>query len=68
MYEPDHVVTDKAVEDRLDSEEDMGEERWRRGEVERERENAETFHFRLQLGLFIFIIVIIRVVNIHSAY
>ncbi|XP_058264451.1 cyclic AMP-dependent transcription factor ATF-6 beta isoform X2 [Hemibagrus wyckioides] len=50
VYEPDHVVTDKAAEDRLDSEEDIGEDRWRRGEVE--RENAETFHFRNVSSVF----------------
>lgn len=44
MYEPGRVVTDRAAEDRLDSEEDTGEDGWRRGEVE--RENSDTFHFR----------------------
>lgn len=33
-----------VVEDRLEGEEDTGEDRWRRGDVE--RENADAFHFR----------------------
>ncbi|MCI4381432.1 hypothetical protein PGIGA_G00251410 [Pangasianodon gigas] len=44
------VVNDRAAEDRLDSEEDTGEDRWRRGEVE--RDNADAFHFRNVSSVF----------------
>lgn len=43
--EPGRVVSDRPAEDRLDSEEDTGEDRWRRGAVE--RDNADSFYFRL---------------------
>ncbi|XP_047015978.1 cyclic AMP-dependent transcription factor ATF-6 beta isoform X3 [Ictalurus punctatus] len=42
--EPGRVVSDRPAEDRLDSEEDTGEDRWRRGAVE--RDNADSFYFR----------------------
>ncbi|XP_053093141.1 cyclic AMP-dependent transcription factor ATF-6 beta isoform X3 [Pangasianodon hypophthalmus] len=48
--EPGRVVNDRAAEDRLDSEEDTGEDRWRRGEVE--RDNADAFHFRNVSSVF----------------
>lgn len=41
---------ERVVEDRLDSEEDTGEERWRRGETE--RESPESFQFRNVSGVF----------------
>ncbi|GAA6077837.1 cyclic AMP-dependent transcription factor ATF-6 beta isoform X7, partial [Tachysurus ichikawai] len=50
VYEPGRVVNDRATEDRLDSEEDIGEDGWRRREVE--RDNAESFHFRNVSSLF----------------
>ncbi|XP_047675669.1 cyclic AMP-dependent transcription factor ATF-6 beta isoform X3 [Tachysurus fulvidraco] len=50
VYEPGRVVNDRATEDRLDSEEDIGEEGWRRREVE--RDNPESFHFRNVSSLF----------------
>ncbi|KAM9495540.1 cyclic AMP-dependent transcription factor ATF-6 beta [Clarias gariepinus] len=39
-----------VVEDRLEGEEDTGEDRWRRGDVE--RENADAFHFRNVSSVF----------------
>lgn len=51
--DPGRVVSDRVTEDRLDSEEEMGEDRWR-GQVE--RESADTFQFRLLLSLLILII------------
>ncbi|KAK2834039.1 hypothetical protein Q7C36_014740 [Tachysurus vachellii] len=50
VYEPGRVVNDSATEDKLDSEEDIGEDGWRRREVE--RDNAESFHFRNVSNLF----------------
>ncbi|KAF4081750.1 hypothetical protein AMELA_G00164700 [Ameiurus melas] len=47
--EPGRVVSDRAAEDRLDSEEDTGEDRWRR---DVERDNADSFHFRNASSVF----------------
>ncbi|KAI5627664.1 cyclic AMP-dependent transcription factor ATF-6 beta [Silurus asotus] len=50
VYDPGQVVDDRVVEDRLDSEEDTGEDSWRRGEMD--RDNSDTFHFRNVSSVF----------------